>query len=86
MDKIVENNEWFIKNHKNLYSKYPNKYIVIVDKKVVEKFANLEDAFKFAFNRFQGGEFIILQCTHDIDIKLININIQIINSWMKNLS
>jgi hypothetical protein len=83
MDKIVKNNEWFIKNHHNLYSKYPNEYVVIVDKKVVKNFVNLEDAFTFAYSNYRAGEFIIRNCSKKIILNTINTNIEILGLWKK---
>lgn len=66
MNKISENAKWFRENHKKLYELYPNKYLVIVDKKVVEKFDSSHDAFIFARSKYKYGEFNISKCTYDI--------------------
>lgn len=66
MDKVLENSKWFVENHKELYAQYPNKYLVIVDKKVVKSFDSSHDAFIFAKGQYKFGEFCIPQCKKDI--------------------
>lgn len=83
MDKMDENFEWFKKNHKELYTLYPNKYIVIVDKIVVGNFANMEDAFKFAMRNHENDVFNILHCTQNVVYNNIKINTYILGLWEK---
>lgn len=66
MDKVLENSMWFQENHKELYAKYPNKYLVIVNKNVVKSFDSSHDAFIFAKNNYKIGDFCIPQCKKDI--------------------
>lgn len=66
MDKVLENSMWFQKNHKELYAKYPNKYLVIVNKNVVKSFDSSHDAFIFAKSKYKIGNFCILKCKENI--------------------
>lgn len=59
-----EDFKYFLDNHNDLYSEYPNKMLVIQDKKVV--FA--EDTFQEALNKalengLMPGTFLIQECT-----------------------
>ena len=55
--------QWFVKNHDKLFSEYPNKYIVIQDKKVICTGETFENALSEAVSKgFELGSFIIQEC------------------------
>lgn len=65
MDKLLENFKWFLDNHAELYAKYPNKHIVIVDKKVVASFDISKDAIIFANTNYGNRNYNVQHCTED---------------------
>ena len=61
-----EDFKWFIKNQANLYAKYPNKYLLIKDKKVIETGTTFEEALaKASAAKIDLGTFIIQECGKD---------------------
>lgn len=55
---IDKNYEWFESNKKELLKTYKNKYVVIMEEKVIFDSENMEDAITFA-SELELGTFII---------------------------
>ena len=85
MDKILENSMWFQENHKELYAKYPDKYLVIVDKKIVKIFDTLDCVVKFSIDEYgENSEiYTIAHCTNiNYRCPLIDYNIYKYGNYM----
>ena len=65
MDEFTKNYNYYINNHKDLFEKYTDKYIIIKSEEVVEAFDSFELAYDYAEKQFEIGTFIIQQCTKD---------------------
>lgn len=65
MDSTKTNFEFFKKNRDKLLEKYNNKFIVIVDSKIVGDFESERDAILFAMDKYDMGDFIVQQCISD---------------------
>ncbi len=64
MDALSKEFKYFLKHHDALFSQYPNKHIVIKDKRVLFD----DDSFEGALNKAIGaglevGTFIVQLCT-----------------------
>lgn len=58
-----EDFKWFVENLKNLYNKYPDKYLVIQDKKILGDGSTFEEALRGAMSKkLDLGSFIIQKC------------------------
>lgn len=64
---MLENEFSYYKNHqKELYLKYPDKFLVIKDQNVICSSDTIEDALEKAKkNELELGTFLIQQCTGD---------------------
>lgn len=61
-----EDFEWFVNNLKKLYKQYPDKNLVIQDKRVVCVGESFEDALnKAVSNGLELGTYIIQECGED---------------------
>lgn len=58
-----KNFEYFKKNHDELFAKYPNKYLLIVDEDIKGNFNSFEDALVYASDKFELGKYIIQYCS-----------------------
>lgn len=67
MEKLDLKNDYdyFLKEFKNLYKIYPNKYLIVKDKKIEGAFNSFEDAFNAAIKKFKVGTFLIQKCSED---------------------
>ena len=64
MDKLREDFDYFVDNHDELFRQYPNRYLVIKDKRVVYDEGSFEEALnRAAVNGMNVGTFIIQYCT-----------------------
>ncbi|MDR3257685.1 MAG: DUF5678 domain-containing protein [Mycoplasmataceae bacterium] len=62
-----ENYKYFKENLQQLLKEYYGKYLVIVDKKVVLSFDTFDLAYKGAFSKYKGTNFIIQKCVNEQD-------------------
>ncbi len=69
-----EDFKWFRENLKELYSRFPNKQVVISDKKVLKDFHDFEDALHWAVDNVGLGNFIIQKCTETEEEFTIHVN------------
>lgn len=61
---IEKDFQFFTDNQKELYSKYPNRYLVIQNQSVLFDTATIVDALNTAANRgLKNGEYIIQKCS-----------------------
>lgn len=54
--------KWFLENQDQLFSQYPNQFIIISEATVLAACDSFEDAMKKALDIKKAGEFIIQQC------------------------
>jgi hypothetical protein len=67
--KMLESNyKWYEKHQKELFQKYPNKFLIIVDEKVKGAFLTLEGAFDFATKEKVIGNCLLQQCLDHIEV------------------
>ena len=61
---MKENYDYFVKNHDSLFGMYPNKYLIIKDKKVIDTEDTMKKAIEYVdTHNFKSGEYIIQLCT-----------------------
>lgn len=58
--------EYFKRNKDSLYEEYPNKYVLIVGESVIRAFGSMDEAYKYALEHYEPGQFLIDQCTGEI--------------------
>jgi hypothetical protein len=63
MNKIEKLFNWYLDNQSKLVEDYNGKILVIVDFNVVKSFDDKADAYFFATDNYNEGEFIIQLCT-----------------------
>lgn len=64
MEIADKNFEYFKKHHDDLFSKYPNRYLLISDEDIKGDFNSFEDALVYASNNnFELGKYIIQYCS-----------------------
>ena len=66
-----KNYEFFVSHFDELYSKYPEKYIVIKDQAVLNAYDSFDEAYSTTIISEELGTFIIQECTKNTD-KSIN--------------
>lgn len=54
--------KWFQDNMKSLYSKYPDKFLVISNQSIIAIGETFNEALEQALKTKKAGEFIIQQC------------------------
>ncbi len=55
--------EFFKEHHKELYNKYPDRFLVIKDLEVKYDASTFEKALEFAVKKYELGTFLVQQCT-----------------------
>lgn len=60
------NFDYYKKNLKELYEKYPNRFIVLKECEVVADFSDFEEAYDWAFKKYGIGNFLIQECVDDL--------------------
>lgn len=79
MSTQSEDFKWFVKHLKNLYTQYPNKYLIIQDKKVVNTGDSFEDALtKATSDNLELGTFIIQECGKDEECYTQHFNSRVV--------
>ena len=64
MNDQDKNFKYFIENHKDIYNKYPNSFVVIANERVVLSAPSFEEALDDAIkNGLEPGNFLVQQCT-----------------------
>lgn len=59
---------YFVEHQEELFSKYPNMYIIIVENRVLGSFRTINEALEFAYNsKLEPGEFLTDICTGKIE-------------------
>ena len=67
-DTLVKEFEYFTKNHSELFSLYPNRYLVIRDQKVLFNEDSVKHALEVsAKNGLTPGTYIIQKCEEGVD-------------------
>ena len=59
---LIENYKFFEENFEELYKKYPNKFLVLKDKTVINAFDSFELAADYGISTFGLGNFSVQQC------------------------
>ena len=69
MDRYDQNDDykWFTSNQKELFKKYPNKFLIISKKEIVGSFDSFDEAMEKALEAKKAGEFIIQQCVKNFE-------------------
>ena len=67
------NFDYYKKNLKELYEKYPNRFIVLKECEVVADFSDFEEAYDWAFKKYGIGNFLIQECVEQKPIYLRNV-------------
>lgn len=57
--------EYFRNNQSDIYTKYPDKYVVIKDLTVQLAAETFEEALTLASEKFEVGTFLVQHCTKD---------------------
>ena len=71
--------EFFRANLPEFSKEHPNKYVVIVDNKVVGFFPNITEAILFSKKKYEPGTFFVELCTPDpyyYNVSFLNWNVQ----------
>ena len=63
MADLKINYQYFLDNKNHLIKEYCNKYVVIVDAKVVNSFDDENEAYRYSVNEYGLGKFIIQLCS-----------------------
>ena len=66
-DILKKNYDFYIRNHKEIVSKYLNKFIVIKEEKIVDSYDTFEEAARESAKKYELGTFIIQECSQDLD-------------------
>lgn len=63
-DTMKSDFKYFINNHDEIFSKYPNKYVVIKNQTILYAEDTFDSAFEKAItNGLEVGSFLIQECT-----------------------
>ena len=62
MYRIEDDFKFFLEAKELLSKRYPNKYILIKDKKIVAVFGNYQSAYEYAESEFTNAEYYIQFC------------------------
>ena len=62
---LDEEFKYFRNNQKDIYSKFPDQYVVIKDFEVKSAANSFEEALSQATDKFEIGTFLIQLCTKD---------------------
>ncbi len=65
MDK---NYTWYLAHRKELYKKYPEKFLVIANEKVEWCFDTLDEAYSFWISKFTLWYFLLQKCESNIPV------------------
>lgn len=65
MSEIDKNYNYFMSHLKELYAKYPGKFLVLKECEVVDAFDDLATAYKNAVDKYGQGNFSIQECKSD---------------------
>lgn len=66
MENLQEEFRYFTDNHKKLFEKYPNKFVVVKDKQIQLHSDTFVEALSLARSKgYEPGTFLIQQCTKD---------------------
>ena len=66
-DLLKEDFDYYIKNHQEIIKKYLNKYIVIMNKQIVDSYDTFEEAVAESSKKYELGTFIIQKCNEDLN-------------------
>jgi hypothetical protein len=66
-DPLKKNLDWYIANQRDLSAKYNGKVLLIVDQKLIEAFASMENAYQTALKSYAPGTFTLQPCSPDLD-------------------
>lgn len=67
-----ESFEWYVANFSDLYNKYGNQYIVILDSKVLTNVDTFIDGVNYINNNNLQGKAIVQKCGKDKSAYVIN--------------
>jgi hypothetical protein len=66
-DPLKKNLDWYITNQQELSAKYNGKVLLIVDQRLIEAFASMENAYQTALKSYAPGTFTLQPCSPDAD-------------------
>lgn len=58
-----KNFAYFKQNHEELFEKFPNRYLIIIDEQVKGDFATMNEALDYAEKNFELGSYIVQYCS-----------------------
>ena len=59
------NYEYYLAEFEHIYSKYPNKFVVIKNNEILGSYDTFEDAYNETSKKEKVGTFLIQHCTKD---------------------
>lgn len=58
--------DYYKKNLKELYEKFPNRFVVLSEASVVADFSDFDEAYNWAVKKLGIGNFLIQECVEDL--------------------